>query len=73
MLNEVGGRSPYKGGSETTFSGGVSLDSDQKNALTSAMGKIGLSDSVGCPPKSQLLEVKDIYILLYFSFLLLMP
>ncbi|XP_022775036.1 RNA-binding KH domain-containing protein RCF3 isoform X4 [Durio zibethinus] len=61
VLNEAGGRSPYKGGSKTTFSGslqssGVSLDSDQKNALTRAMGKLGLSDSVGCPPKSQLLE-----------------
>ncbi|XWS29606.1 hypothetical protein CRYUN_Cryun24cG0043500 [Craigia yunnanensis] len=61
VLNEVEGRSPYKGGSETTCSGllqplGVSLDSDQENALTSAMGKIGLSDSIGCPPKSQLLE-----------------
>ncbi|XVF17377.1 hypothetical protein REPUB_Repub10bG0116400 [Reevesia pubescens] len=61
VLNEVGGRSPYKGGSETTFSGllqslGVSLDSDQENALTRAIGKLGLSDSVGCLWKSQLLE-----------------
>ncbi|XP_022739696.1 KH domain-containing protein HEN4-like isoform X4 [Durio zibethinus] len=61
VLNEMGGRSPYKGGSENTFSGllqclDTSLDSDQENALTRAMGKIGLSDSVGCPSKSQLLE-----------------
>ena len=80
MLNEVGGRSPYKGGSETTFSGllqslGVSLDSDKENALTREMGKLGLSDIAGCPPKPQLLEVKDIclFILLYFSLLVPLP
>ena len=70
VLNEVGGRSPYKGGSESTSgllqSLGVSLDSDQENTLTRAM------DS---PLKSQPLEVKEIYlfILLYFSLLLALP
>ncbi|XVF61497.1 hypothetical protein PTKIN_Ptkin08bG0134400 [Pterospermum kingtungense] len=61
VLNEVGGRSPYTGGTETTCSGflqslGVSLDSDLGHALTTAMGKLGVSDSVGCQPKSQHLE-----------------
>ncbi|XP_017969555.1 PREDICTED: KH domain-containing protein HEN4 isoform X4 [Theobroma cacao] len=60
VLNEVGGRSPCKGGSETTSgllqSLGLSLDSDQENALTRAVGNLGLSNSVGCPPKSPLLE-----------------
>lgn len=65
MLNEVGGPSPYNGGSETTFSGLVqSLDvspaSDQERALTRAMGNIELFDGVDCPTKSQLLEVKDV-------------
>ncbi|EOX91913.1 RNA-binding KH domain-containing protein, putative isoform 4 [Theobroma cacao] len=60
VLNEVGGRSPCKGGSETTSgllqSLGLSLDSDQENALTRAVGNLGLSNNVGCPPKSPLLE-----------------
>ncbi|XP_021274914.1 KH domain-containing protein HEN4 isoform X5 [Herrania umbratica] len=60
VLNEVGGRSPFKEGSETTSgllqSLGVSLDSDQENALTRAVGNLGLSNSGGCPPKSPLLE-----------------
>ncbi|XVE86879.1 hypothetical protein DITRI_Ditri18aG0071100 [Diplodiscus trichospermus] len=61
VLNEMGGRNSYKGGSETCVSGllqslGVSLDSDQENALTRAMGKLGLSNSVGSPLKSQILE-----------------
>ncbi|OMO72969.1 hypothetical protein COLO4_27374 [Corchorus olitorius] len=60
LLNEVGGRSPSKGRSETTSgllqSLGMSLDSDQENALRRAMGKLGLSDSDGSTLKSQILE-----------------
>ncbi|KAK8517412.1 hypothetical protein V6N13_127592 [Hibiscus sabdariffa] len=61
MLNEVGGRSPYNGGSETNFSGSLqsldaSLVSDQDSALTRAMDNIELFDGVDCPPESQLLE-----------------
>ncbi|KAA3461666.1 KH domain-containing protein [Gossypium australe] len=64
MLNEVGGPSPYNGGSETTFSGllqslDVSPASDQESALTRAMGNIELFDGVDCPTKSQLLETVE--------------
>lgn len=74
VLNEVGGRSPYTEGSETTISGlfqslGVSLDSDQGNALTRAMDNLELSDNVGCPLESQLSEVKDICLFSLFTFL----
>ncbi|KAK8673862.1 hypothetical protein V6N13_112172 [Hibiscus sabdariffa] len=57
MLNEVGGSSPYNGGSETIFSGllqslDTSLVSGQESALTRAV----FFDGVDSPPESHLIE-----------------
>ncbi|KAK8717370.1 hypothetical protein V6N13_044641 [Hibiscus sabdariffa] len=61
MLNEVGGSSPYNGGSETIFSGLLqsldsSLVSGQESALTRAVDNIELFDGVDSPPESHLIE-----------------
>ncbi|GKV25077.1 hypothetical protein SLEP1_g34572 [Rubroshorea leprosula] len=60
VLNEVGGRSPRRGVSDTSSSGShrsfnVSLDSDQESVLARGMDHLGISDQLG-GPASQILQ-----------------
>lgn len=80
VLNEVGGRSPCRGVSDTSSSGShrsfsVSLDSEQENVLARGMDHLGIFDQIG-GPASQILQpqqVKSISLSLLPSFAVLIP